>query len=347
MITEIPRLRFQIGSLDLCTKGGAPLGRTTLIYGPPKSAKTTAGLYLLRSFLQTDKRKAIIYSQEDKLDAIWAEKIGVDFKRVTLRPPGFAEKVLDEILDMAEHDRKIGFVLNDSIREMPSLRRREDLKKGKPPSVGDQHYAPEAHALNEFFKDLPIYQYPRREVRSPFTVVVINHESHGVSPFPGLPAPVVIPGGGVQRFAAALRIRFLRPEYDKGQVVLGIKISPGVEINFRVEANLGGQGNPEGKFRLLQVDRESKLAGSVEEENFWWVWGRETGYISGHKDQWAVGEINGFLNQAAIFERWLSDARAYAKDRDVILGLAIERLSKIEQKPAKGDGRNHENMAEI
>ena len=318
-MSDVQRVPFDIGSLDLCSGGGWPVGRSTLVYGKPRTGKTTTALYILRAYQQADNRMAVIYDEEDKWSSERAEQIGIDMSRVQVEPPGFCIEDLDAILMLVRERKDVGFCLVDSLREMPVEQRLEESKK-RDPSIGDVYVGAEATVLNQFYDHLPRYQRRRRDAGSPFSFVGINHESVSIQTIGGRQIQsIVIPGGRVQRYGSYLRVRFHTSEYAKEMTVNGISFAPKLQVKFTVEANSGKVAS--GKFWLFQAGPRT---GEVDQEGQFLTWGQASGFIGGGGTNWVVGERNGFRNHQAITDDWLSNREQYTKDRREITRLMLD-----------------------
>lgn len=241
-MANIERIPFGIGTLDLATYGGWPIGRSTLIYGKPKTSKTTIAYHALASFQRYDRESlAAIFASEGKDDTEYASGIGVDESRVEVNPIDYAEVTLDLILDIARDVNKfghIGFVFIDSLRTLPAQQRIEE-------SLAKSDFGVEAKVINKFYTELAVLQGKRRVLGKPLTLFATNHETEGHATMPGIPPPVVIPRGKAQLYGSHLRIRLRNPNYIGSATVGGIKIPFQLECKFIVECNLGGPSKAE------------------------------------------------------------------------------------------------------
>ena len=341
----IERIPFNIGTLDLATYGGWPVGRSTLIYGRPKTSKTTVAYHALASFQEHNNNSiAAIFASEGKDDVEYAEGIGVDEKKVEVNPIDYAEVTLDLILDIARDIEKyghIGFVFIDSLRTLPAQQRIEE-------SLAKSDFGIEAKIINKFYTELAILQAKRRAVNKPLTLFATNHETEGHAAAPGIPPPVVIPRGKAQLYGSHLRIRLRNPTYVGSATVGTLKIPFQLECRFIVECNLGGPSKAEGEYRIYQVPFSSFQPGEIDELDFWWTQGRNVGYITGAGKSWSLNdgkEERQFTSKSEIFDYWKANKNFYKKDKSLMLPLVIQffkEATTIYSKNKKGDATNNE-----
>jgi recombination protein RecA len=97
----------QLAELDAAIgRGGAPFGRLTIIHGGEGSGKTSLALHLV-SEVQKMGGVAVYIDKEYKLDPEYAEKLGVDIKRLIISQPPYLEKVFDVIEGSINKMKKI------------------------------------------------------------------------------------------------------------------------------------------------------------------------------------------------------------------------------------------------
>jgi len=343
----IDRIRFGVCALDIQTRGGAPKGKSTLITGPPRSGKTLGGLFLLREFLRTDKRRAVYFSAESKEDQEWMQALRIPTDRVEIEPIDYCAVMLDLMLCLARN-QEVGFLLMDSLNALVEFKRFVNPKTGEerddPFTDPFNQFGAEAAQVNQFFRMLNVEQGRRIRGDSPFSAVFINHE--GMFPaFQGAKPSIVIPKGKYQIYAACLRMRFL-PSLDVSwKTVNGLKIPTVRNIRFEVTANLGPT-NTEGNFYLAQTGADPRPPGSVFDEGPWLNWGRTTAYIRGQQ-KITVGDRNGYGSEQEVFDHWLNDQEIYRADQEAILPMAIQQMKETEallERKKKGKSAHEEEI---
>ena len=75
-------------------RGGVPLGRLTVLHGAEGSGKTTVALQLVAE-CQAKGGLAVYFDKEYKLDPDYAQKLGVDPKRLIISQPSTLEQILN------------------------------------------------------------------------------------------------------------------------------------------------------------------------------------------------------------------------------------------------------------
>ena len=280
--------------------------------------------------------------QNGKHDQPYFEDIGGDSSRIILNPIDYAEVTLDLVLDIARDIKtygEIGLVFVDSLRNLPAQQRIEE-------SLAKADFGIEAKVINKFYTELSVLQAKRRVLGKPLTLIATNHESEGHSTMPGAPPPIVIPRGKQQLYGSHMRIRLRNPQYRGSATVAGIKIPFQLECRYIVECNLGGPSKAEGEFRVYQVPFQGSNPGTIEEVDFWWNQGRNTGYIRGGGKSWQITVGDGgeypFGSKVELFDYWRENKNIYKQDKDAILPLAISFFKEATNTYVKKGGKDSE-----
>ena len=101
-------------SLDIALGvGGLPRGRVVEIYGPESSGKTTLALHTVA---EAQKRGGVcaFIDAEHALDAVYAQKLGVDLENLLVSQPDTGEQAL-EICEMLVRSGAVDIVVVDSV----------------------------------------------------------------------------------------------------------------------------------------------------------------------------------------------------------------------------------------
>ncbi len=102
-------------ALDMALCGGPPEGDAIMTYGFESSGKTLECLLTVAGFQAKHPDKwAGIIDTEKLYDKQWAEKLGVDTKRIVVCQPSTGEEALDIIMSLMR-DENIGLILLDSV----------------------------------------------------------------------------------------------------------------------------------------------------------------------------------------------------------------------------------------
>jgi recombination protein RecA len=201
--TGIPTLDAAIG------RGGAPLGRLTILHGGEGSGKTTIGLQLVAR-CQAMGGLAVFFDKEFKLDPDYAVALGVDTKRLIISQPSSLELVIQGILNVIAHAKNIR---DHAKRRVPIMIVLDSLnacmsKEAMEAPIGEKQYPAEARIWSQ---QLPkIIQQASHEdvsllfvsqVRKKFNVMFGDADE--------------IAGGNAPRFYASLIMKVVRVGSEK------------------------------------------------------------------------------------------------------------------------------------
>lgn len=109
------RLPTGIFPLDLALGGGFPRGKCTMVFGVESSNKTNIVLLVIANFQRKYPHLVCIFIDvENSFDPIWAEKLGVNTKKLLVVAPSHAEQAIDMIEGFLMSD-DCGLVCVDSL----------------------------------------------------------------------------------------------------------------------------------------------------------------------------------------------------------------------------------------
>ena len=113
-VADIPAISTTSLSLDAAIGvGGLPRGRIAEIYGPESSGKTTLALHVVAEAQKAGGIAAYI-DAEHAMDAVYAEKLGVDVDSLLISQPDSGEQAL-EIAETLVRSASIDVVVIDSV----------------------------------------------------------------------------------------------------------------------------------------------------------------------------------------------------------------------------------------
>lgn len=146
----VDRAAFGCPDLDNLTGGGLPYKRFSIIWGPKSAGKTTLCLMLIAK-AQSEGKICAFIDIEGTFDPEWAEKMGVDLKKLVL-VSGYdnAEEAMDVFIKLTKN-MAIDLAFIDSIQAL-SPKGEQETKKGKEKSVTDDTMALLARKLSQFFR---------------------------------------------------------------------------------------------------------------------------------------------------------------------------------------------------
>lgn len=113
-ISDIPAISTTSLSIDAAIGvGGFPRGRIVEVYGPESSGKTTLALHVVAEAQKAGGIAAYV-DAEHAMDAVYAEKLGVDVDSLLISQPDSGEQAL-EIAETLVRSNSIDVVVIDSV----------------------------------------------------------------------------------------------------------------------------------------------------------------------------------------------------------------------------------------
>ena len=186
--------------------GGLPRGRVVEIYGPESSGKTTLTLQTIAECQKAGGTAAFV-DAEHALDPIYAEKLGVDIKKLLVSQPDTGEQAL-EITDMLVRSGAVDMVVIDSVA---ALTPRAEIEG----DIGDSHMGLQARLMSQALRKLTA-----NIKKSNTLVVFINQIRMKIGVMFGNPETTT--GGNALKFYASVRLDIRRTgAIKKGEEILG------------------------------------------------------------------------------------------------------------------------------
>lgn len=238
--------------------GGLPRGRIVEIYGPESSGKTTLTLQTIAACQKMGGTAAFV-DAEHALDAVYAEKLGVDLKKLLVSQPDTGEQAL-EITDMLVRSNAVDMVVIDSVA---ALTPRAEIEG----DMGDSHMGLQARLMSQALRKLTA------SIKKSNTLVIfINQIRMKIGVMFGNPETTT--GGNALKFYASVRLDIRRTgAIKKGDEILGnetrVKVvknkvaPPFRQVDFEI---LYGEGiSREGELIELGVAQ-----GLIEKSGAWY-----------------------------------------------------------------------------
>ena len=181
-------------------------GRVVEIYGPESSGKTTLTLQTIAACQKAGGTAAFV-DAEHALDPIYAEKIGVDVKKLLVSQPDTGEQAL-EITDMLVRSSAVDMVVVDSVA---ALTPRAEIEG----EMGDSHMGLQARLMSQALRKLTA-----NIKKSNTLVIFINQIRMKIGVMFGNPETTT--GGNALKFYASVRLDIRRTgAIKKGEEILG------------------------------------------------------------------------------------------------------------------------------
>ena len=186
--------------------GGLPRGRVIEIYGPESSGKTTLALQVIAEAQKLGGTAAFV-DAEHALDAVYAEKLGVNVDELLVSQPDTGEQAL-EITDMLVRSGAIDIVVVDSVAALTPKAEIEG-------DMGDHHVGLQARLMSQALRKLT-----GNISRSNTMVVFINQIRMKIGVMFGNPETTT--GGNALKFYSSVRLDIRRiGAIKRGDEVVG------------------------------------------------------------------------------------------------------------------------------
>lgn len=288
-----PRIGTGFFAFDLATGGGFPIGRTSVVYGPEASMKSTLCLKALANAQRMyPNLKHVFVDLEGTFVKSWARTMGVDVDELVVITPVMAEEAVDMITNLL-YAEDVGLVVLDSLAAMITSREidsdTEDAMVGVAGLVVNKFYRRVTRALTVARLD--------SERKSIPTLLLINQIRYKIGVMFG--DPETMPGGPSFKYGSSMIVRLYgKEEIDKG-------VSQRRPAYMKISAIIK-------KSKVPIVGRTSEFRVALLENEM-------LGLRVGESDDWRT--IMSYLKSLAMLEKsdggWTVMSEEYAKQEDI------------------------------
>src|SRR5450432_595098 len=209
-IAPIPVISTGSISLDWALGvGGLPRGRVIEIFGPESSGKTTLALQVIAEGQKLGGMAAFV-DAEHALDALYAQKLGVDIDNLLVSQPDNGEQAL-EIVEVLIRSNGVDVVVVDSVAALVPKAEIEG-------EMGDAQMGLQARLMSQALRKLT-----GAVSKSKTSLIFINQLREKIGVMFGNPETTT--GGRALKFYASVRLDIRRTNQIKeGEEVVGSRI---------------------------------------------------------------------------------------------------------------------------
>lgn len=190
--------------------GGFPQGRIVEIYGQESTGKTTLALHTIAQ-AQKSGRPCFYVDAEHAMDPQYAQKLGVDIKKLLISQPSCGEEALDLVENMVLTN-EFAVIVIDSVA---SLTPKAEIEG----DMGDQHVGRQARLMSHALRKLTAIV-----AKSSTVVIFINQLRENIGAMAYSPK-YFTPGGKALKFYSSVRLEITRiNQIKKGDEVMGSRV---------------------------------------------------------------------------------------------------------------------------
>lgn len=281
-IVQPLRIPTGIFTVDMCTLGGIPSNRCSMVVGERHAGKSVFAAKCTRGAQMTLPDQKVAYLDiEGTFDSVWAGKLGVNLDDLLVVQPETGESAVD-IADALVGTQDVSMIVLDSIAALTPMKELEG-------SAEDALVGVQARLVGNMIRKVTAGLIRERNRGHYVTVLFVNQFRTKIGGFSPQGEPRSIPGGKALEFSTSLQL-IMRNKETAGKDKAGIDSMVENEHAFTVTKNKLNGGLRTGEFRLLRKDKEEYglHEGDIDDLGTMLLFAKKFGAYEGGGSSWTL-----------------------------------------------------------
>lgn len=281
-IVQPLRIPTGIFTVDMCTLGGIPSNRCSMVVGERHAGKSVFAAKCTRGAQMTLPEQKVAYLDiEGTFDSVWAGKLGVNLDDLLVVQPETGESAVD-IADALVGTQDVSMIVLDSIAALTPMKELEG-------SAEDALVGVQARLVGNMIRKVTAGLIRERNRGHFVTVLFVNQFRTKIGGFSPQGEPRSIPGGKALEFSTSLQL-IMRNKETAGKDKAGIDSMVENEHAFTVTKNKLNGGLRTGEFRLLRKDKEEYglHEGDIDDLGTMLLFAKKFGAYEGGGSAWTL-----------------------------------------------------------
>jgi recombination protein RecA len=274
--------RISTGSfiLDLCTLGGIPQGRQSMIVGEKHAGKTTIACKIIANAQRKYPDSVAVFMDCEKaFDTVWAKKLGVDLERIQVVESQIGEHAVD-MADLFVSTEQVSILVIDSLATLLPFAEADS-------SAEDAHIGLQSRLIGRLCRKITGSMVHERLRGHEPAVLYINQFRTRIGQMYG--DNRIAPGGRAVEHFPSLVWRMLNKE-TVGKDQYDVDVVTHNVHEFAITKNKVNNGPRQGEFKLCRMDDlDSGLHdGDVDDSPTVLAYAKKFGVFTGGGKYWKL-----------------------------------------------------------